>query len=387
MEYGNMNNGETQSYSREDIERHKALSAKKSSARKRAAKRKKKRNRIIYIAFVLCASLILAVWAINVANDMLGLMKDEGTVEIYIPKGSNTSQIADMLDDAGVIKHKTIFKLFSRVTGYSSKMQYGKYEIDKSMDYLQICVKLKQTVPRDEITVTIPEGYELREIFAKLEAEGVCSADSLYKSMEKDEFDYDFLKDIPKRDNWLEGYLFPDTYNFYRDDDPDSVIRKFLNNFDNRYNDELRKRTQDLGYTMDEVVILASVVEREAGGEEDRTTVSSVFVNRLNNPSYQYLQSCASVQYVLKERKSVLSTADTKIDSPYNTYMYPGLPVGPIASPGLASIKAVLYPADTNYYYFVVDGSGVHHFSTTLDEHNRAVKSASATWGTGTVGN
>lgn len=380
------NNGETHSYNREDIERHKAIKSKKEETKRRAEKKRKLRHRVYYICFVAIASVLLAVWAINVANDMLGLMKPEGTVEIVVPKGSSTNQIADMLEEAGVISHKGVFKLFSRVTGYSSQMQYGRYELNTDMDYLQICVKLKQTVPRDEITVTIPEGYELREIFAKLEEAGVCSAKDLYYSMEHDDFGYEFLKEIPERDNKFEGYLFPDTYNFFKDDNPKSVLKKFLSNFASKYDGDLIARTHELGYTMDEVITFASVVEREAANDDDRPTVASVFSNRLNSDAYGYLQSCATIQYVLEERKSVLSIADTKIDSPYNTYMNPGLPVGPIASPGLASIKAVLYPADTDYYYFVVDGSGVHHFSKTLSEHNAAVNSASATWGTGTVG-
>jgi len=385
MDYKN-NNGETHSYNREDIERHKAIKMKKEEKRRRASKQRKLRHRVYYICFVAIASILLAVWAINVANDMLGLMKPEGTVEIVVPKGSSTNQIADMLEEAGVINHKGVFKLFSRVTGYASQMQYGRYELNTDMDYLQLCVKLKQTVPRDEITVTIPEGYELREIFAKLEEAGVCPAKDLYYSMEHDDFGYEFLKEIPERDNKFEGYLFPDTYNFFKDDNPKSVLKKFLSNFASKYDGDLIARTHELGYTMDEVVTFASVVEREAANDDDRPTVASVFSNRLNSDAYGYLQSCATIQYVLEERKSVLSIADTKIDSPYNTYMNPGLPVGPIASPGLASIKAVLYPADTDYYYFVVDGSGVHHFSKTLAEHNAAVNSASATWGTGTVG-
>ena len=137
--------------------------------------------------------------------------------------------------------------------------------------------------------------------------------------------------------------------------------------------------------TIDEVITLASIIEREAAGDEDRGKVSSVFHNRLDSKELPYLQSCATVQYILQERKSVLSIADTKIDSPYNTYLYKGLPPGPIAAPGLASIKAALYPEDTDYYYFVVNADGKHLFAKTLKEHEANIKKANSSQGTGTV--
>jgi len=184
-------------------------------------------------------------------------------------------------------------------------------------------------------------------------------------------FDYAFLRGVPKRENRLEGYLFPDTYQFSLSEGAYSIINKMLARFDEIYTQEYRTRAKSLGMTDDEIITLASVIEREAQGDGDRKTVAGVFHNRLKNAQYPYLESCATVQYILKERKPVLSVADTKIDSPYNTYQNPGLPAGPIASPGQKSIEAALYPEAHNYLFFVMDSTGKHRFAETFSEHQK----------------
>ena len=254
------------------------------------------------------------------------------------------------------------------------------------MDYLELVTNLQKTASfRATVTVMIPEGAELREIIATLDEKNVCSAEELWDAVENHPFDYDFLQNLPERENRLEGYLFPDTYEFFEQSDAVTVLTKFLDNFEVKFSQELRDRAEEIGMSIDEVVTLASIIEREAASDEDRATVSSVFHNRLNSTQYPLLQSCATVQYVLQERKSVLTYDDIKIDSPYNTYLYEGLPIGPIASPGLASIKAALYPETTDYYFFVVSADGTHIFSKTLAEHNAAVKQANSSRGTGAV--
>ena len=192
-------------------------------------------------------------------------------------------------------------------------------------------------------------------------------ADDFYAA-EKLDYDSPFTKEIPNRENRYEGYLFPDTYEFDASATGEDITKRMLLRFSEIWTDEYKNRAKELGMTMDEVVILASIIEREAGNEGEMGKVSSVFHNRLNID--MPLQSCATVQYILKERKSVLSVEDTKIDSPYNTYMYKGLPKGPIASPGKAAINAALYPETTDYLYFKVTSDGVTVFSKTLEEHN-----------------
>ena len=179
------------------------------------------------------------------------------------------------------------------------------------------------------------------------------------------------MKKIPRTENRLEGYLYPDTYLFSTEESEHDIINKMLTAFNERVVPAYEAvRTP---YSLDQIIILASVVEREAANDEERPTVASVFHNRIDRG--MKLESCATVQYILKERKTILSNADTAIDSKYNTYKYKGLPVGPIASPGLKSVEAALSPADTKYLYFVATADGSQNlFSETFDEHNQKIQ-------------
>lgn len=362
-----------------------------ASGTEKARRAKKRRQQLfnrtfLYAMMVIVASLLLAVYALHVANDALALMKPSSDLSVKIEKGSTVGQIARELKDAGLIEYRWAFVLFAKVTGNADSFQYGTYVLNTDMDYLELVTNLQKTASfRATVTVMIPEGAELREIIATLDEKNVCTAEELWDAVENHPFDYDFLQNLPERENRLEGYLFPDTYEFFEQSDAVTVLTKFLDNFEVKFSQELRDRAQEIGMSIDEVVTLASVIEREAASDEDRATVSSVFHNRLNSTQYPLLQSCATVQYVLQERKSVLTYDDIKIDSPYNTYLYEGLPIGPIASPGLASIKAALYPETTDYYFFVVTADGTHIFSKTLAEHNAAVKQANSSRGTGAV--
>lgn len=362
-----------------------------ASGTEKARRAKKRRQQLfnrtfLYAMMVIVASLLLAVYALHVANDALALMKPSSDLSVKIEKGSTVGRIARELKDAGLIEYRWAFVLFAKVTGNADSFQYGTYVLNTDMDYLELVTNLQKTASfRATVTVMIPEGAELREIIATLDEKNVCSAEELWDAVENHPFDYDFLQNLPERENRLEGYLFPDTYEFFEQSDAVTVLTKFLDNFEVKFSQELRDRAQEIGMSIDEVVTLASVIEREAASDEDRATVSSVFHNRLNSTQYPLLQSCATVQYVLQERKPVLTYDDIKIDSPYNTYLYEGLPIGPIASPGLASIRAALYPETTDYYFFVVTADGTHIFSKTLAEHNAAVKQANSSRGTGAV--
>ncbi len=362
-----------------------------ASGTEKARRAKKRRQQLfnrtfLYAMMVIVASLLLAVYALHVANDALALMKPSSDLSVKIEKGSTVGRIARELKDAGLIEYRWAFVLFAKVTGNADSFQYGTYVLNTDMDYLELVTNLQKTASfRATVTVMIPEGAELREIIATLDEKNVCTAEELWDAVENHPFDYDFLQNLPERENRLEGYLFPDTYEFFEQSDAVTVLTKFLDNFEVKFSQELRDRAQEIGMSIDEVVTLASIIEREAASDEDRATVSSVFHNRLNSTQYPLLQSCATVQYVLQERKPVLTYDDIKIDSPYNTYLYEGLPIGPIASPGLASIKAALYPETTDYYFFVVTADGTHIFSKTLAEHNAAVKQANSSRGTGAV--
>jgi UPF0755 protein len=218
----------------------------------------------------------------------------------------------------------------------------------------------------ETVRFTIPEGYDIKRTSAKLTEDGLINAETFAKEIETGKFDYEFLKDAPAGPNRLEGFLFPETYEIFANANEHDIIDKMLYQFNKVFTDEYYARAEELGMSVRDVITLASIIEREARVPEDRPVIASVFYNRLKIK--MPLQSCATVQYILGEQKPVLSIKDTKIESPYNTYLHPGLPPGPIASPGADSIKAALYPADTDYLYFLAKGDGSHAFSSTYEQ-------------------
>lgn len=292
----------------------------------------------------------------------------EGTIVITVPKGAGTVKIAKELKKNNLIASETFFRIMSKLRGMDGKFNFGKFTVERSAGYEKLFKTLTQpSEALNTVTVVIPEGYEIYKIADLLEQKGLIDKDKFYYLVNYGTFDYDFVKEIPQRDSRLEGYLFPDTYKFVPDDEY-GTINAMLAKFDSVYK-KYKEDAQKTGMTMDEIITLASIIEREAQGDHDRKLVSSVFHNRINSPDYPYLQSCATVQYVLKERKPVLTIADTQIDSPYNTYINKGLPIGPIASPGEKSIEAAINPEESDYLFFVMGSDGKHHFSTTFNEH------------------
>ncbi len=221
--------------------------------------------------------------------------------------------------------------------------------------------------------MTIPEGYTLKQIFELLEEKGVSSYKKLEEMAATYDYNFSFLQDIPLGEaTRLEGYLFPDTYDFYLGEDSKTVLNKMLVNFDSKITDEMREQATKRGYSVHEIIVIASMIEKETTGS-DQKNIASVIYNRLNSNNFQYLQVDATVQYALKERKEKLSLEDLEVDSPYNTYKYEGLPAGPIANPGLVSINAALNPAKTNYYYYALGEDNMHHFFRTFREHQTFV--------------
>jgi UPF0755 protein len=198
--------------------------------------------------------------------------------------------------------------------------------------------------------------------------------EKLTASAEEDEFDYSFLDDVERTGaERLEGYLFPDTYEFYKGAEAKSVLNKMLSNFNDRFTEEMEVKAETLGYSKDDILIIASIIEKETTGE-DRQDIASVIYNRLKNPDHDdisgHLQMDSTVQYILPERKEHLTDEDISIESPYNTYLVTGLPAGPICSPGLTSIQAALEPNQTNYYYFMLGDDGEDHFFTDGSSFN-----------------
>lgn len=342
---------------------------------RRRRRKKKNQFRLIYIAFVLGVSMLLSAWVIMSVNEVLALARPDYEVIIEIPEDASHGDVAKILKKNDIIEHRALFTMFASMTKRGAEYPAGEYKVNSNMDYRAMLRRLTSKKGQvNTVKVTIPEGYEASQIIDLLAEKGVCERDALEDAIANTDFDYDFLKSIPLgKKNRLEGYLFPDTYEFYKNDDPARVLKKFLSNFDIKFNEEMESRAKELGMSVHELITFASIVEREATAK-DRANISSVFHNRLASKTYPYLESCATVQYVLGERKKVISIADTKIDNKYNTYKYKGLPPGPIANPGLDAIEASLYPSDTDYLFFALQEDGTHKFSKTYEEHLKTPK-------------
>lgn len=313
--------------------------------------------------------LVAVVLLVALSCEIFGVFKSDDAITVNINDGSSLNEIIDVLEENDIISSKLMFKIAAYK--HNNQFKAGEHTIT-SRNYFSIIQEFKSVPYSAGITVTIPEGYEQREIAMLLEEKGLCTVEEFNNSATIDNFsEYWFLKGIKVRNYQLEGYLFPDTYNFSKSEGVRSIINRMLSNFDSKITEDMKNQAKTLGRTFDEIITMASIVEREAADADEYKTVAGVFYNRLNKKTeaYGYLQSCATVQYILRERKNVLSIADTKIDSPYNTYKYQGLPIGPVASPGLETIMAALYPQETDYLYFVADGKGNHYFAKTVEEH------------------
>ncbi|HWR61172.1 MAG TPA: endolytic transglycosylase MltG [Clostridia bacterium] len=334
-----------------------------------------KRKINIFRFMIFCLLLLTASGYFYYGSGLKAVSKDTAAEkQIVIPKGSSLKSVADILEKENIIKSSLVFELYCKLNGKSDSIKAGKYSISSSMkvpEIVEVIVTGKAIV--DTVKFTIPEGYKLDQIVEKLSSLGVVSREEIESALDAKKYRYGFISQIPDREKKLEGYLFPDTYEIYKDTTAEAIVDKLLGRFDEIFTGEYRSRAEELDMTLDQVVVLASIIEREAKLDNERKTISAVFHNRLDKN--MMLQSCATVQYLFKEQKEVLTYKDLEIQSPYNTYINAGLPPGPIASPGLKSIEAALYPEDTDYLYFVARDDGSHIFTKTYSEHINAQNS------------
>lgn len=315
--------------------------------------------------------IVALVFGFSLAKDMFGLKKSRELI-VSIPEGAGIREISEILEENGIVEYSQVFRLRASLGNYV--IQQGRHVLDRSMSYGKLLKKLT-SIPDagydDIYKVLIPEGYEIKDIAKVLSEKGLIDEKVFFEEIENGDFDYPFINEIKRDENRLEGYLFPATYEIQKGESEHTIINKMLEAF-NMFVVPLYENS-GTNLSLDEIVTMASIVEREAANDSERPLVSSVFYNRLKKD--MTLSSCATVQYILKERKKILSVADTKIKSPYNTYKEKGLPPGPIASPGKASIEAALSPADTDYLYFAAKSDGSSNvFSRTDEEHLKTVK-------------
>ena len=361
-------------------------------SRTKSRKMSRPMKKLLYIAGVLLASFLLALFAWNCAEDLFALSKPDRDVQVVIKEDDSLGDVVNLLAEEGLIEYKWLFRIYCGLANADEKISPGTYVLNNVYDYNALVNGLRAySETRETVTVTIPEGYTCKQIFETLEENGVCSVDALETTAESYIFDYDFLQDVAYGEgNRLEGYLFPDTYEFYVDDDPERVLSKFLSNFSWKITEELQADidtlNKDLAVKMEangfsaseiqenkidlnDVIIIASLVERESGGTSESSLIASVIYNRLSSKVYPLLEIDASVRYGLDKWEGDLTMEDLASDTRYNTRKYPGLPVGPISNPGIDSIRAAIYPRDTDYYFYVLTSTGFHHFSENYYEH------------------
>ena len=337
---------------------------------------------LIYIVSVLVISVFLSYFIISVGNDVFAFSKPKMVTTVEITDHMTLHETAQLLSDNGMIKHPLIFELYVKIKDIRMEFVPGTYEIHSQMnyeDFIDTFNQFKHGATREQVVITIPEGYTIDDIIALLVSKGVGTREDYVDVLENYPFEYRFINELPSplpegRVYRLEGYLFPDTYYVFKDASAIEVIDKFLQNTELKLNDARYNRAKELGYTMDEMITLASMVQSEGRYLAEFGTISSVFHNRLDHPAeYPCMQSDATIQYILPTHTVDLTQDDLNVDNRYNTYLYQGLPPGPIANPGLNAIDAALYPEETDYYFFVADAEGNSIFSRTRPEHEAAV--------------
>ncbi|MEY8317156.1 endolytic transglycosylase MltG [Oscillospiraceae bacterium 50-58] len=350
----------------------------------RRPKKKKRRSAgrtaalvLLYVAVVIGVSILLACVGWTAAGDVLALNKPEKSITFTIAENEDFDSVTDRLKDEGMIEYKFLFKLFATITHKKGEIIAGSYTLNTDMDYRALLAGMSaNSANRAEVKVTIPEGYNTDQIFALLEEKGVSTVEKLRDAAANHNYAFSFLQDIPLGDyHRLEGYLMPATYDFYINHDPIFAINKLLVHFDSQVKDDFREKVAASDFNLREILTIASLIERETTGE-DRTDIAAVIYNRLNNPSagtQGYLQIDATLVYINGGKEP--TEADKSIDSPYNTYMYKGLPPAPIANPGMESIIAAMNPSNIKDFYYALGDDNTHHFFKTYDQLQKFINS------------
>ena len=374
--------------------------------RKRKKRRKKKKYTnhtrtmghvflgVVLSVAAICVGVFLAWKVIVGLMDYTGMAKKSHEAYIVIDSTMNVDDIAETLHENGIIEMPWLFKTYINMKDEAEGFLDGEYTVNSTMSYSNIITLLK-TVRQytNTVTVMIPEGYNAQQIGQLLEENLVCRADDFEKYYRSKLEKYDFEEQITVTENRfyaLEGYLFPDTYEFYVIDDlPDKpsmdtsqyakqAAEKMYSNFQNKITKKMYARAKELGMTFDEVVTLASIIQKEGTNEENMANISSVFHNRLENMyEYPHLQSDTTDNYIEDVIRPNIPSSSLalyeNVITAYDTYTCEGLPAGPICSPGLEAINAALYPAETDYYYFLSSSDGVFYYASTVEKHEQNI--------------
>lgn len=340
--------------------------------------------KIMGALIIIGISVFLSITIIFTAQDIYGMGKRDEAIVVQIPENAGVSGIADILERRGVINSAFIFKVYYKLTNQTGSMNYGQYTLNSNMSYQTIIENLgKYSATKEEVQVTIPEGLTIYQIAKKLQEKEVCKASEFINTLNTSDFGFEFEKEFPKNElrfHKFEGYVFPETYRFYKNDNPYNVAKKMLQEFDKRVTAEMRAKMKEMGYTLDQAITIASIVQKEAGKTDEMKKVASVYFNRLSNDGvYPNLQACPTRDYA-NELKVQMTEINQEIIDAYNTYEAQGLPPGPICNPGIDAIEATLNPEKTDYFYFCTNlQTGQFYYAKTLKEHERNVYKAGLT--------
>jgi UPF0755 protein len=345
-------------------------------------RRRKKRSvghlifSIAMTAVIVSAAFLCAGFAINIGQEILGISRPDKSIIIEVPETASVARIADVFLSEGIINDRDLFMFFARVRGLKTVVA-GPHEFSANMTYGELADELQASAIQEEreaLDVTFPEGITLLDAGEILEMADVCDANTFVQAFNTESFGFDFESRVlstSRKFYKMEGYCFPDTYRLYSDEDVESIVKKIYRNFNNKITPDYYQRMEDLDLTLDELITFASIVQAEAGRVSDMKNVASVFWNRINNSDeFPRLQSDPTSNYVVDVIMPNIEVQSDEMFNAYNTYEGTGLPPGPICNPGIEAISAVLYPSDTEYYYFCSNlETREFYYAKTLSEH------------------
>lgn len=333
---------------------------------------------VVWLALIVAIGVTAGRMLWVCAADVLAFGREDKPVTITIYEADSMEDIVDKLYDAGLIRYKSLFNLYAKISDAQEDIKPGIYDLNTRYDYHALVNFMSPSSSRQVVQLTIPEGYTCRQIFSLLEENRICTAVDLAAFAANGNWgDYWFLENVAGgSENALEGFLFPDTYEFYKNSTPTEAITKMLDNFDSRFTEEMRAQIDTLnadvtggGYGVREVVIVASLIEKESAAPVESPAIAGVIYNRLFRWEFPALLNIDAA--IIYAQGGNAERIDTSLDSPYNTYLNTGLTPTPIANPGLSSLQAALNPEAHEYYYYVLNPStGMHQFSTTQAEHD-----------------
>ncbi|MBQ2758697.1 MAG: endolytic transglycosylase MltG [Clostridia bacterium] len=365
-----------------------------SSVKKKKSKKKKNSTATsimlvaLIVVFVVAASFVLRIPLMGVVNDVIAINGDDTEIRVIIDEGMDYDDIIDLFAQKNLISNSAFCKFFAKfrhydVDRYGNPLSYpaGTYYLSTDMGVEGMLSEILNAGSKDStVKLTFPEGYTIDQIIEKLSKNSVASSGALYAAINDEALyeEYEFLKYVDNKSlryRMLEGYMYPDTYEFYIGENANSVIKKFLNNFEDKWTELYTEKAKKLGLTIDEVITVASILEKEAFDAKQMTVIASVLYNRLDSSSFPFINCDSTGQYIsnVKEKLEAEGTY-VKLMKNYDTYQVTGLPVGPICNPGADAIKAALNPDKTNYYYFLHATDGKIYLARTQAEHEENMK-------------